>query len=525
MSLLRSARCASLAARRLARAGGGASGAAPRSRALASTAAGGHAAARAEALAGIAKFDLSAASTADGGQGGVAAAAAAAASSPGGDARGAGAGEGGDEDGDADGSAGMRAAILDAALEHVGREGCVARRACAGSGGRGEAGGRGRPPTRAWRPHVTALPARAARPSPGRRRRSSARPRPLPSRRPCLTLVVSCPPPRAPSPLPSAPRSWSWDALAAGAVDVGLPATAAGALPGGGAELVWHVMRQSTEAARAAMDGLDLGSMSVNDRVRAGALARTAFLARHRKTWPGAMAAGAAPGAAGTTLRLLAEAADEIWYLAGGRSTDLTWYSRRALLAGVLAATEVAMLTDASAGLAETADFLDRRLVEVTAVGRGVGDGLAALAAAGGGLGAAAAVGRDALAGACGGADGSRGWCAACACGRGDGACAACAAAAPGAAGPAAGAEGGAEAAARAAAGAAAGAAALARAAAAAAAPAVAGTPLAAPLAAALAALTAVFPPAPAGDVWPAEGPAARGADAAAAGRRGEASV
>jgi hypothetical protein len=47
-----------------------------------------------------------------------------------------------------------------------------------------------------------------------------------------------------------------------------------------------------------------------------------------------------------------AAAVDDAWYMAGDRSVDLGWYSRRALLMGVSAATEVFMLTDAAPGRA-----------------------------------------------------------------------------------------------------------------------------------------------------------------------------
>lgn len=60
------------------------------------------------------------------------------------------------------------------------------------------------------------------------------------------------------------------------------------------------------------------------------------------------MAVGATPANAVDTAYHLAVMADEIWYLAGDRSVDMNWYSRRGLLLGAYVTTELHMLTDSS---------------------------------------------------------------------------------------------------------------------------------------------------------------------------------
>lgn len=165
----------------------------------------------------------------------------------------------------------------------------------------------------------------------------------------------------------------------------------------GAVELVWHVMRKANLHMSETLEGTDLASLSVNDRVKAGVQARLSFFAPYTKTWAQAMALGLQPAALPETLNLLAIGSDEVWYWAGDRSTDLNWYTRRVLLMGVMAATETAMLSDKSAGHAETWEFLDRRLLDVSHFGRNVGDGLSVIALAAGGLGSLATVGMDAL--------------------------------------------------------------------------------------------------------------------------------
>lgn len=73
------------------------------------------------------------------------------------------------------------------------------------------------------------------------------------------------------------------------------------------------------------------------------------------------------------SLKELGNLADEIWWLAGDTQVDFGWYTKRAQLAGVYAATEVFMSTDKSKGFEETGEFLDRRLEGARAVGGVVG--------------------------------------------------------------------------------------------------------------------------------------------------------
>lgn len=54
---------------------------------------------------------------------------------------------------------------------------------------------------------------------------------------------------------------------------------------------------------------------------------------------------------AATALKQRAILMDDIWHAAGDRSTDMDWYTKRALLGGVYTATELYMLTDYSPGM------------------------------------------------------------------------------------------------------------------------------------------------------------------------------
>ena len=51
------------------------------------------------------------------------------------------------------------------------------------------------------------------------------------------------------------------------------------------------------------------------------------------------MSVGALPQNAGATAIALAVLADELAFLAGDRSTDLAWYGKRGVIAGIYAST------------------------------------------------------------------------------------------------------------------------------------------------------------------------------------------
>ncbi|KAK0263848.1 hypothetical protein B0A54_02644 [Friedmanniomyces endolithicus] len=76
------------------------------------------------------------------------------------------------------------------------------------------------------------------------------------------------------------------------------------------------------------------------------------------------------------SLRELSDLSDEIWFLAGDVSVDTSWYTKRATLAGIYAATEVYQTMDRSTEFRDTEEFLDRRLEESRVLGSAVGNTL-----------------------------------------------------------------------------------------------------------------------------------------------------
>lgn len=68
--------------------------------------------------------------------------------------------------------------------------------------------------------------------------------------------------------------------------------------------------------------------------------------------------------------KLMAQSADIIWRLAGDKSHDLHYYTKRTLLIGVMNSTIPVYLNDTSENLADTAQFLANRLDNVVDIGK-----------------------------------------------------------------------------------------------------------------------------------------------------------
>ena len=69
-------------------------------------------------------------------------------------------------------------------------------------------------------------------------------------------------------------------------------------------------------------------------------------------------------------LRCAARTVDAIWHAAGDSSADFSWYTKRAILAGVYGATLLFWLGRHDEDDAAALAFLDRRLAGVAAIGR-----------------------------------------------------------------------------------------------------------------------------------------------------------
>jgi len=160
---------------------------------------------------------------------------------------------------------------------------------------------------------------------------------------------------------------WTRTALLAGARDGGIEqALADNAFPGGMAELLDFYHRHADiEMVRTLEARADLATLKTREKVALAIRLRLEANAGYREAIREALAFLALPTNAPLGAKCLYRTVDAIWYAAGDKATDFSFYTKRGLLAGVYGATVLYWLNDKSDGSAETWTFLDRRIADV----------------------------------------------------------------------------------------------------------------------------------------------------------------
>jgi ubiquinone biosynthesis protein COQ9 len=156
---------------------------------------------------------------------------------------------------------------------------------------------------------------------------------------------------------------WSKAAVTQAAADCGVdPDLAAYAFAGGQMAMIEAWVAGVDLAMAAALDPAVLRAMPVRERIRTLVLTRLDAIAGQEEALSRAQAIMAMPQHVKRTLKLGWRSADVMWRLAGDTATDYNHYTKRAILAGVYAATLTVFAGDESEGKAETRAFLDRRI-------------------------------------------------------------------------------------------------------------------------------------------------------------------
>jgi len=150
-------------------------------------------------------------------------------------------------------------------------------------------------------------------------------------------------------------------AVAASGVDGGL---ARALFPRGAVDMALAFHRRGDAAMVARLEMTDLLSMRYRDRVAAAIRFRLEAVTDkevvRRGTTLFALPTHAADGA-----KAIWGTADAIWTALGDTSRDVNWYTKRATLSAVYAATVLFWLGDDSIGHQDTWEFLDRRIDDV----------------------------------------------------------------------------------------------------------------------------------------------------------------
>ena len=156
---------------------------------------------------------------------------------------------------------------------------------------------------------------------------------------------------------------WSERALQQGVESAGMrPEAAAREFPRGVADLVSAFSEWADRAMIQAFTTRDTSALRTRDKVSLAIRLRLEALAPHREAVRRLNSYFALPLNAPQAARLVARTVDAVWYAAGDRATDFSYYTKRGLLAAVYGATVLYWLADESEGTNATWTFLERRL-------------------------------------------------------------------------------------------------------------------------------------------------------------------
>lgn len=168
---------------------------------------------------------------------------------------------------------------------------------------------------------------------------------------------------------------WGWPALAAALREDGMTAEAARLeaellFPGGAVDMVETFIDLADREMAGIAAEPEFAALRTTAKVRRLVLGRLEGLVPHRVAVRRSLAVLALPRHACIAAATLARTVDEIWHLAGDKAADFSWYTKRALLAGVYTTTLLYWLRDDDEDMAATGDFLDRRLAGVGRIGK-----------------------------------------------------------------------------------------------------------------------------------------------------------
>jgi len=164
---------------------------------------------------------------------------------------------------------------------------------------------------------------------------------------------------------------WTQSALRNALAGLGLdPADAPLIFPGGAAEMIEAFCTLCDQRMEQAAEAAELAAYRLPARVRAVIALRFEQNRGNKTAIRRAMAWLSLPQNLGLAARLTAATIDAIWHAAGDVSADISWYTKRGILAGVYTTTLLYWLRDTSDEDKDTLRFLDRRLADVARIGK-----------------------------------------------------------------------------------------------------------------------------------------------------------
>jgi ubiquinone biosynthesis protein COQ9 len=167
---------------------------------------------------------------------------------------------------------------------------------------------------------------------------------------------------------------WTMAAARQAAMEAGYAADMAHAVfPGGIGDILDHYADWADRGMLKALEDTNIEPMRVRDRIREAVLTRIETIKPHKEAEKLALTYWAVPTRSFRAKRILWRTADRIWVWAGDTATDYNYYTKRALLSGVIGTTMMAWLNQSAEDDIIIENFLDRRIDNVMQIGRFLG--------------------------------------------------------------------------------------------------------------------------------------------------------
>ena len=139
---------------------------------------------------------------------------------------------------------------------------------------------------------------------------------------------------------------------------------------GGPTDMIETYVDYADRQMEAAAAAIDLTALRVPARIRRVIALRFEQGRYDKEAIARALGILALPSNSLVAAKTAARTIDAIWFAAGDRSATMSWYTKRAILAPIYAATLLYWLRDTSSEDQATLAFLDRRLAGVGRIGR-----------------------------------------------------------------------------------------------------------------------------------------------------------
>eukprot|EP01104_Vermistella_antarctica_P018311 TRINITY_DN6734_c0_g1_i3.p1 TRINITY_DN6734_c0_g1~~TRINITY_DN6734_c0_g1_i3.p1 ORF type:complete len:292 (-),score=22.64 TRINITY_DN6734_c0_g1_i3:301-1176(-) len=140
---------------------------------------------------------------------------------------------------------------------------------------------------------------------------------------------------------------WTVDALSVAAEELDHPGIVHGIVNNGASDLVMHFLTKCNRDLSTKIHELRLATEDKEQGIRitprhlvsAALRWRLEMVVPYADTWSQALAVIAHPTQLSNSVQSLLNVVDEIWHVAGDTSTDLDWYAKRLMIAGVYASS------------------------------------------------------------------------------------------------------------------------------------------------------------------------------------------